>query len=628
MKSEGARWKWALGGILAVHVALVLYYAPPSTMFGDHAVATYDYSLHAYQVQRAVEAYRGFGHLWSYDPFVLAGQPAGAVEDLTSKSLELFVIALTSFGVRFAVAYNVYILLVHLLMPPAMYLAARLLDLGRGASTVVVGLAVAMWFFDSFMHWCWFVGMISWAAASYLSVLVVALMYRALQSKRAVHLAALALTASSLALIHPFGVVPVVLPALVMYVRGFREHGVKVHVGLWAAAALAASTTLVWIGPALGFRHYIGEAGVFLRPTFEFLLLDSFDLWKDVLNTGEPVRTLARTLCFVAACVCLWRWRKQRDPRTAPLFLMVVVSLAFAYLGAYSWTARQTQPYRQLGPAMMAAAIPAAVLLSEELTASKLRALSRSAKVALALALVVIVPRAVRNAMHFVPETVPTHVVPEERSELLSVLGDINEDVPPRKGYSGPPADFVKVRDWLAENHRDRGRVLVSNWVLAEYLAGFSGVPILGGLIERNVPHVDAHLFRADLGGDPKGLEKYFDRYAVGFVVLAGEFDPLDYRRDLLDPVVAFGVHRIYRLRREPSYFHEGAGRLESQGLNSIRVSQASGEVVVLRFHWMETLRCRPSCTIERVPVPGDRVGFVGVRTPPAEFEVYNSYEL
>jgi hypothetical protein len=56
-------------------------------------------------------------------------------------------------------------------------------------------------------------------------------------------------------------------------------------------------------------------------------------------------------------------------------------------------------------------------------------------------------------------------------------------------------------------------------------------------------------------------------------------------------------------------------------------VSRRSGEgELVLRYHWLETLRCRPGCELHRVEVPGDRVGFIGVSNAPPDFEIGNSY--
>jgi len=139
---------------------------------------------------------------------------------------------------------------------------------------------------------------------------------------------------------------------------------------------------------------------------------------------------------------------------------------------------------------------------------------------------------------------------------------------------------------------------------------------------------VDAHLFRStasDALDGPK-LADYLERYAVGFAVVSGDFGILDSRPDLLEPVQAVDKHRIYRTRREPSYFLRGNGRIEHQSLNRVSVADVSGDEVVLRFHWMETLGCRPACRVERVAVPGDRVGFVRIASPPRRFEIFNGY--
>jgi hypothetical protein len=112
----------------------------------------------------------------------------------------------------------------------------------------------------------------------------------------------------------------------------------------------------------------------------------------------------------------------------------------------------------------------------------------------------------------------------------------------------------------------------------------------------------------------------------VGFLIVSGDHGPLDAQRDLLEPIVVLKGYRIYRVRAEPSYFAAGSGRVVEQRLNHLKVDGASGGDVVLRFHWMETLRCRPDCRVLREPTPGDRVGFIRVPSAPASFEIYQSY--
>jgi hypothetical protein len=307
---------------------------------------------------------------------------------------------------------------------------------------------------------------------------------------------------------------------------------------------------------------------------------------------------------------------------------MLLWPLFLAYFSSYSWYGRQTQPYRHVGPAMFAAAVPAAALLCEVLSKKALSELSRNGKILLGLALVLVVPRFVRTVLHYLPGLLPDQVIRSNLDVLSTPLVGLNEPKPIPMRLHGAPEGHRAVKRWFEANHGGRGRIVVSEWVLGEYLAAATKFPILGGLVERNVPHVDAHLFRREREGNLPGdeLRKYFEHYAAGWVVTSADFGPLDRRLDLLHPVEVVYGYRIYRTKIEPSYFQEGGGKIASQRLNAVSVEGASGDAVVLRFHWMETLACRPGCTVERFSVPGDRVGFIRIPSPPATFEVYNAY--
>lgn len=624
------RWAGYAGfaAVVALHLALLLYYAPPRVMFSARPVLTADHSLHVYQVQRAREAYRGWGALWSYDPGQLAGQPAGVEEDLTSKGTELFVIALSHFGVALGFAFNLFIVIVQLLVPFVGYASARLFDLDRRQSTIVSLLWVLLWFFDSFMHWCWWVGMYTWSLSCVLAVLLVGLLYRALESDRRIWFLPLLLVAAVLTLNHPFAVFPLVVPSLALYVRAFKKLDWTRHALLWLCALGAASTVLVWIRPTWHFREYILDVDTFFRPRLEYALFDTFDLLKDARNTGAPVRTLVRMLAFVAGGIVLWRWRRKGDHRVLPIASMAVWCLGIAYVSSYWYWARQTQPYRQIGPAMLVAALPASVLFSELLSRRTLHELGRPARLLLVLCLVAIVPRAVRTVLYFIPDALPKLKINTASDLFASSLVGIQEPKPNKKGYAPPPKEFDHVRRWLMTHAKGRGRIVVADWPLGEYLAASTKLPILGGIEERNVPHVDAQLFRIKPDGNLPGkrLEAYFRRYAVGYLVMSGEFVPLDFRRDALSPFKVVDGFRIYRTRIHPDYFLRGKGHILSQSLNRIDVDHAEGKDVVLRFHWMDTLRCRPGCKVERFAVAHDRVGFIRIPHPPSRFEVYNSY--
>jgi hypothetical protein len=628
----GKRYLGAFGLVYGLHILLVAYFLPPSAIFSGEPLYDIDYSLHYYQVDRARKAFDGWGKLWGYDPQVLAGHIPGALEDVSSKSLELFVIGLAKFGVEPVLAFNLYVLLVHLLLPLVAFSVARLFLLSRAQA---VGLALAwisLWFLDSFFHWVWFCGMISWAAASYAILLFIALLYRVLEENQRRHWLALLFLTAFLALHHPFAALTLFLPALGLYLRSFKSLGLATQLKLAGVLAAAIATALIWILPALQMKHYILDEDTFLRPTLSYLLTDFLDLMVDSAQSGPHVRTLVRVFFLSTGLIGLWRWRKDGDRRFLPLGLMFIGAFLFAYAGGYAHATRITQPYRQILPATFALTIPAVVLLSKLFSRQALRALGTPAKTLLVVAALLVAPRFVRNVLYYMPR-----VVPQDKQ-----LGAN----PPKRWFFGlrrvaesglypmhniaAPERTQHVRQWLEKNLNGKGRVLVQEYMLGEYLAATSDLPILGGLIQRSFPHGDAHLFRHSREGDLPGdlLKDYLERYAVRYVVVSELVRKLEWRKDLLTFRQFIGPIRIYETKISPSYFLKGKGRIEKQAFNKIEVEDAEGDEVVIRFHWMETLRCRPECKVERYRIPGDRVGFIQVKNPPRKFEIYNSYSF
>lgn len=597
--------------VLFVQAASLFYFAPVWKLLQGKPLGGADYLLHSYQIDRALKAFEGSGMLWGYDPLMLAGKPSGVVEDLTSKATELFVIGLHTQGVSPATALSIFVFGVWLSVPLLGYASARLFSLSPFASVGVSLMWVVLWTFDSMLHWSWAIGMISWAFASCLSVVVLGFAHRALQRRmRWWAFPGLALSAALVSLVHPFSVISVGPAALLVYGFRFRQLSGRHHVYLLISALIAASTCLVWVGPTLRFSHYIGDIDSFFNARLDFVFWDLLEVVKDPRQTGDPVLTVFRTLCFVSAGFGLYGWFRSRDARALPLFLFIVGNFLFAYLAGHTWLGRQTQPYRQIVPAMLAAAV---VLVAWAAHLWKRRRPLEGAALSLTvLALMLVTPRMVTTMLFYVPDLAP----PGRRPAKVG-LGVVSDD-------------YQRVRDFLVEHHRGSGRIVIQPWPLGEYVAATTDLPVLGGIPERNVPHVDAHLFRLHpLGalGDEE-LRQYLSRYSVGWLVLhAAEARFVVGRPGFFKFVQAIGDLVIYQTLKAPSYFHAGQGVVSSVTMNSIRVETTSSEDLVLAFHWMESLRCRPDCRLERQTVPGDRVGFIRVVSPPPRFEIYNAYD-
>jgi hypothetical protein len=113
---------------------------------------------------------------------------------------------------------------------------------------------------------------------------------------------------------------------------------------------------------------------------------------------------------------------------------------------------------------------------------------------------------------------------------------------------------------------------------------------------------------------DPE-FERFADTYNVGWAVCwsAASRSHLDARPALARPVGDFDRFRVYEMARPRSFVLRGGGRT-SAGYNRIEVTDASGDEIVLKYHWLESLRAEPPVPIERQPIDGDPVGFIRLR--------------
>ncbi|MBN1771959.1 MAG: hypothetical protein JXB32_11890 [Deltaproteobacteria bacterium] len=632
------RWApwFALAAVQALHVVLVLYFQPPEVILSGHPVGGFDWETHYEQTARAVQAYRESGETWSYNPHRLAGQPSGVIFDADNKGWELWTIALTELGVPLPTAFNLFVWLSALFVPLAFFLAGRWFGLGAVAAAAAAGLASACWAFDALAHLVSWVGMTCWGFAAWLWIPALALFWRWLETRRPWRLFVLFVLLVVLHNLHPYSFFLLAVPMGWLYVREFRTLRGHEHAALVAVAVGTIVTNLWWLEPSLRFWHYILDSGFYLDATPDYLLTDYLGLGNEPAVTGViAMRTGFRFLALGGAVLALWLWRRDGDRRFAPFAASLGALLFVAYLGGWFGPLRQVQPYRFVLPAMYLAVIPAAWFLERGLRS--LRELRPTPVVwaLLGLGLFVAVPRLARDVLYFVPDAIPRQTRP-----LPAPPPDVNGGIyfgtirwPEPFDFRLHPraaADFRDVAAFVSAADDGQGRWLVEWWMLGEHLTWNTDAQILGGFLEINLAHSDANLFRRYAGKAPptdEELRAYLEQYNVRWVILSNPIPRLESRTDLLQLVTTIFRQRVYRVR-DPSHFIVGGGPGEVRArLNRIAVRGSAGGNLVLRYHWMETLRCRPDCSVRRVTVPGDRVGFVGVEHAPPDFEIYNSYD-
>ncbi len=611
---------------MALHLVLVAYFVGPVLAALTEPVV--DYGLGAHHLASALDGIRSDGVAWVYDPTAQAGQPAGLIERSSARGGSILALGLTPLGLGAFTAQNLVTLAVHSVVPFVGYASARLFGLERRSALVTALLWVLLWYFDSLSHWLWFTGRISWSLGAMMSVLGAALFFSALERRRASLVAAAALAVSLAAVVLPLALLVVALPALLLYRRGRREvgSGVAVSAGVAGAVAIAAAATALF--PVFDTPRFDSGVGPVLAPTADFFFTDLVDLLRDSEMTGAPVRTMLRMLCLVACGIQLWRWHANSKARAETLLALVAVPLFAAYAGGHVPGLRYAEPYALVLPATLAAAIGAGALLSRVVTVAHWQETTRTGRVLLGLAALVVLPRFAQTVAQYVPEVLPTplRVAGDERPFASPLVG-LNEPRPDQQTYRAPKESWVELADWLDASPLP-GRALIQSWDVAQHVVATTDVAVIGGVIESRLPGAEANLFSRPDHGALHGyaLQVYLETYAVGVVVVSGASLALEHQPALLRFRAEVGEFRIFETLVDPTYFMRGKGRIQSQRNNVIEVADASGEPLVLRFHWYPTLECDPGCTLEPEGVDGQLTPFIRVRGAPTAFVIRNGY--
>jgi hypothetical protein len=624
----------ALVAFLALQVSLIVYFEPPGLLFSAEPVSRGDIETHIDQTWRVTEALDRWGKSWVYDPQLLAGYPTGTVFDADNKGWELWTFALWKLGLPRGLAFNLFIIMAHMLVPWIVFAAARLFRLGWWESMGAAAFAMSCWYFDVLPHRFWLIGMVSYVFAGVLFLLPIALMYRYTEDGGWWRVSLLAVCMAIGHLVHPYVFIMLVGPMLAMYIRAFRSLGWRRHVALACAALFTIGVNAYWLIVAFRFWHHILDSSYYGQSTLSYVVTDFLGLVRDPNVTGYVAnRTGFRILVFVPAIVTLFLWRGESDRRFLPFATALTILLGLTYFGGYFWLTRQVQPYRFLAAAIFLSAIPAGAFLSELRSRGALRRIPRLGWTLVAVVLLIAIPHLARDVIYFVPDLVPDEIRDTYRLRMFKDrIGAITFSHGGQKELrrSPPPEDFTLVAEWLDENDDGRGRVLVQAPFLGEHLVWKTRSSIIGGFTARNMAHSMANVFRwdVDVSDIPEDeLLSYFETYAIKWVVVTHD-SSLKYGT-AFRRVFQGSENDILELARPVSFFEEGTGRVVAS-LNRIQVSSSPpDEDLVLRFHWLRTMGCMPDCTIRREQMESDPVGFIRVPAPhPAEFVIKNTYRF
>ena len=585
--------------ILAAHLYGVIIFLPPyPELLNNEPIYNSDYPVHFYQAYAAKKYLAISGKTWGYDPHFMAGYPGNTVYDIGYKLNEIFVCLFSFIGP--GRAYKLFVALTFLLSPLMVYLAAKKFELSPNQSLTALLLSVLIWNLDhNFIgihsrgegFLCW--GMFTFAFACYLSVLLIAVFYRFSRDGKKSDLILLFILGPILISLHLFSAVIIIIPLSITFFFYLlkRRRSYPAVVGLWIAWTLVCNS--FWIAPFIRFFHYSQRWAMGTRPISHILM--------DYIMYRGGLRPLPLLLFFGLLGISTWKSRQK------VLKIIYLTSLVFfLIISFFGYTIHEF--IASLEPARFAAALKCLLIIPAAIGISLTSDLIRSRVIRWTIFLVIL-----SYLIFAMPSTGRLYSrMPEGILKLISFLRtqtdrsgriliqDSDPDHPGR--YYGAHTIFLPL--YMEREQIGGPHYLVP---LKHHFAEFSDNIIFGKPI-------------SSLGR--KEIEPYFDLYNIRWVVVLSA-SARDWLREMNGYTKEIGkiklskTHKIYiyEVLRKPDFFLKGSGMVTAD-YDRLEISGASKGEIILKYHWLETLKSEPEVKMEPVKLLDDPVPFIRINNP------------
>ena len=589
---------WLLFGTL--YSILLFHLFPFRELLNEFPFFREDYPLHFYNAATVADLILEKGKTWGYDPFRMAGYPLGTLFSVDNKATEIFVALFHFLGK--ASAFNIFVVITYLSFPFLLWSAARNFGYSREEALLSLYLLLSLLFLDkiaiAFIAFGGFCFLLSCLLMLYLT----SLWYRLLNKGAEIRCLIILFIGSTFFWVHISAVtIFFVMACFTGWVM--RTHLNRRNLSIfsfWLFTTLLVNTP--WILLVIRFwpMKTLSQAYAYYSPT------GWHGLWEDLI---DPIMWVRKPLLLAAIYGVLG----HSTARSRILWFSAAFFLFLAYFGNILPFVDHLEPYRYVLPAFFCLCAPAASGLC-----NIIRFLSRRRYVQglffASLLLIVSLPTFLSSSI----------------SGVYSLWAiQLNSRYDPRG---------IQLMAYLEKHTTREGRILMED---AGYKAGglqyydshLPGVipylikrEVIGGpepsvpLIHHFADFTNGRLFTRPIEEyDEKLFLEYMDTYNIRWIVAWSEpskrvlegFCP-----NLLDPLTTVDKFSIFVVKHPTSYFYKGTGKLIVE-LDRIEIWNASAGEIVLKYHYMDTLKTEPAIPIERAEILDDPVGFIRIFNEP-----------
>jgi len=610
-------FSWVTRALMAFHVIKMFsWFAKIDFLSGD-PIMNVDYAQFYGRALRAHAFLSSSGRFWGYDPFDMAGYVSGPFLEVGVHFISLVAHALSGvvpIGTTLLVLEVAGLSLAPLLVLPAVRNIGGTRTQAWSAFALVT---LIFGFLDPFSERMHRLGLYGFMVAGFVSILQVSLVWRWLASGTwRLGLALCAVTAV-LFQIHPTSLVVILVPNVVMFFLMAPRLGARRILATAGLVALAIAANWYWVRPFATFSEWKSDAPYFITTGFQ-AVARTFDLLRQSAFLGVRLTMLTYVLGLaVVGAVALVR-------RNRPLGLTMAAWLTALFVAGYfgsSFAVLKTlQPGRNSFVFWIVAGVVAGMAAPGTVLAYGVR---RRFGVSLYVicAILMFMPLR-RDGRRFPPLTnslgegqvqfieslkrrpVDGRILVECMDFLTPHIADLLPFMIPGQAFLGGhhPGNFIKGRFSLFS-----GAYLgPEGWVSDKPIAFSRPLKTMG----------------------PETLEDYFRLYNVALVAArTGSMrEALTRFPTVLGPPEKAGDYVVYPVLRSFTWFEEGSGKV-SMALDRITIDGASTGRLLLKAHWIKTLRVMPECEIEPAYLADDPEPFISINNAAGhrQLVVYNA---
>lgn len=576
---------------IVVHVFLILRAFPLLLLFNGEIPLIGD-------ISRYFGNANAFSHIkgvFGYDPYFMAGYPAGLWNSMGKKGFEIMH-SVFSFLPLPALFYAVVVTL-SFLGPLLVWMAARAFCPNRRASICLFFICLVYWHLDTQIAYFWNFGNIFYPVTSCFLPMSVVCMLNIL-NKRKVLLSILGVAAFSCAVFyfHTVLLLPVfvcLVACLALNIKSLKDWRI------WAAFAVSFGLFFIaasfWLLPLLDSRldyqplFYSGFQG-----TFKHLIMD---LFSDRVYAHMFDRNFLFHLAVVFGFAGAWLYRN--DEKAKPIVAMALGAagcIVAAYSSSYFGFMRSFQPYRLLAPATIL--LLGGVALFVNFAIENIRKSAKPVRIIVAVIIIASAPGFTAYIIDLAGSKPSAGLSSEQRSAL--------EDI---------------------KRLPMRGRLLSDDISLGHLVPYYCKIPVIGGLsAEAFLKHryagfdYDGRLF----GRLPKDwavadLARYLEVYAADFAIFKSA-EWIGFARRNTDLFIytgpSSGNYQIFKIKDTGNPFILNGSARVSADYDLIDVRDNESRELVLKFHYEKFLGVNEGVRLEPIFVLDDPVPFIRAIVP------------